>query len=165
MFTAQQVLVCAPGLFTPLALLWPGKKIAPSQRKGAAFSTLNSSPHSVLPIRRMQRHFPDVVPPRAGPPGGLLCGHSPDGLFKVRSMPSLFLIGFIEQSEHERCGIHCGLHKAWVGDGENPAKDGPFALLCQRRARHVGTPEQNEEETKAADQLQVICIRYRIKLV
>ena len=165
MFTLQQVLVCAPGFFTPLALLWSGKKIAPFQRKGAAFSTLNSSPHSILPVRRMQAHFPDVMAPRAGTPGGLLCGHALDGLFKVRSMPSLFLIGFIEQSEHERCGIHGGLHKAWVGDGENPAKDGAPALSCQRRARDVGTPEQNEGETKAGDQLQVICITYRIKLV
>src|SRR5713101_7078776 len=112
MFTLQQALVCAPGFFTPLALLWSGKKIAPFQRKGAAFSTLNSSPNGVLPIRRMQRHFPDAVASRAGTPGCLLCGHSLNGLFKVRSMPSLFLVGFLEKREDDLCGIQGDLRKA-----------------------------------------------------
>ncbi len=151
MFTVQQVLICAPGLFIALALLWPGKKIAPFQRKGTPFAALNPSPHRILPIRRMQRHFPDVVPPRSGAPGCLLCGHPLDGLFEIWPMPGLFLVGFVKQREHNLCGIHGNLHKAWVGDGENPAKDGAPALSCQRRARDIGTPKQNEEEAKAGD--------------
>src|SRR5260370_21296610 len=54
----------------------------------------------------MEHHLPDVVPARAGAPGGLLGGYSLDGLLEVRSMPGLFLVGFIQQREHQLCGIH-----------------------------------------------------------
>ena len=62
----------------------------------------------------MQGHFPDVVPPRFGAPGCLLGGYSLDGLFEIWPMPGLFLVGFVKQREHNLCGIHGNLHKAWL---------------------------------------------------
>src|SRR5260370_29531719 len=95
-----------PCSFVQPAFLRPREEIASLQRKRATLPAFDSSPHGVFPICCVQRHFPDVVPARSGTPRGLLCGHSLEGLFEIRSVPGLFLVGFIEQREHELYGIH-----------------------------------------------------------
>ncbi len=77
------------------------KKLLPFSVKEPRFP-----PHGILPVRRMKRHFPDVVAPRSRAPGGFFCGHSLEGLFEIRSAPGLFLVGFIKQREHELSGNH-----------------------------------------------------------
>src|SRR4029077_9834831 len=89
----------------------------------------------ILPVRRMQHHFPDVVPARSGTPCGLLCGYSLDGLLKVWSMPGLFLIGFVQQGENELCGIHGASSGAIRSESR---KDVALSLLCQRPALLLG---------------------------
>src|ERR1700747_3524418 len=95
MFSLKQLLIRAPRRFGQLACLRPRKEIASFERERAALPAFDSSAHRVFPIRRMQHHYPDVVPARSGTPSGLLCGYSLDGLLQVWSMPGLFLIGFI----------------------------------------------------------------------
>src|SRR5260370_24917481 len=95
-----------PCSFVQPACPRPLEKIAALQRKRATLPAFDSSPHGVFPICCVQRHFPDVVPARSGTPRGSLCGYSLEGLFEIRPMPGLFLVGFIEQREHELYGIH-----------------------------------------------------------
>ena len=80
MFSLKQPLIRAPRRFGQLAGLRPRKEIAPFEHERAALPAFDSSPHRILPVRRVQYHFPDVVPAGAGTPCGLFCGHSLDGL-------------------------------------------------------------------------------------
>src|SRR5260370_18028970 len=106
MLVFQEIFIRLPCSFVQPAFLRPREEIASLQRKRATLPAFDSSPHGVFPICCVQRHFPDVVPARSRTPRGLLCGHSLEGLFEIRSLPVLFLVGFIEQREHELYGIH-----------------------------------------------------------
>src|SRR5260370_8793953 len=109
MFALKQFFVRVPSRFVQLAFLGPRKKIAALQRECATLPAFDSSPHRVLPVRRMEHHFPGVVPAGSRAPCGLLRGHSPDGLLEVRSMPGLFLVGVSDQRENKLCRINDGL--------------------------------------------------------
>src|SRR5260370_21906362 len=129
-FSLQQLLVGAPGGIFRLAFCGRQEEIASFEHERAALPAFDSSPHGILPVRGMERHFPDIVPARSGTPRGLLRGYSLDGLLEIRSMPGFFLVGFIEQREHELCGIH-GTSSWGASERKNPPKHCAPALSCQ----------------------------------
>src|SRR5260370_4030271 len=130
-FSLRNLFVGAPGALFQLAFFGPHEEIASSEHERATLPAFDSSPHGILPVRGMERHFPDIVPARSGTPRGLLRGYSLDGLLEIRSMPGFFLVGFIEQREHELCGIH-RTSSSRVSVRKNPPKNVAPALPCQR---------------------------------
>src|ERR1700732_2440483 len=105
-FSLKQLLIGAPRRLIQVPFFGPYKEIAALQRERSALPAIHPSPHGILPVRGMERHFPDVVAAGSGTPRGLLRGYSLDGLLEIWSMPGFFLVGFIKQHEHELCGIH-----------------------------------------------------------
>ena len=100
MFALEQFFIRGPRRFVEFAPLGAREEIAAFQRKGAAFAAFDPSPERIFPVRGVQRHFPDIVAARARTPGCLARRHTFYGLFEIRSMPGLFFISFIQESEH-----------------------------------------------------------------
>src|SRR5207302_9391003 len=97
------------------ALSRPREDIAALSHKRATLAPLKPPTHRVLPIRSVQRHFPDVVPPRSRTPRSLDHGHALEGLFEVWSMPRFPLIRFVQQYKHEFRRIHAFLLRTIPG--------------------------------------------------
>src|ERR1700730_5824189 len=108
-FAIEQLFVSAPRRLGIRTRLRTRKKVASFQGKGAAFTAFNSAPQGVFPVRRVKRHFPDVVTAAAGTPSRLLRRHPAQRLLQIWSVPSALFIGFIEQGKNEIGGIHGGL--------------------------------------------------------
>lgn len=92
----QYCFVGFPRRFGQLAFLGPWEEVAALQHEGAALAAFEPAPHGVLPVRRMQGHFPDVVATGAWAPGRLFSRHAFDGLFEIWPMPGFLFMGLVQ---------------------------------------------------------------------
>ena len=76
MFALEQLFIRGPCRLVELALFGTQEKIAPFQRKRAAFAAFDPASQRVFPVRGMQHHFPDIVAARTGAPGCLPRRHT-----------------------------------------------------------------------------------------
>src|SRR6266699_5090050 len=164
-FPLQSLLILAPCRLVQSASLGPRKKIAALQLERATPSAYDSAPHGIFPVRGMQHHLPDVVPARTRAPCGLLRGESLDGLLEVRSMPSLFVVGFVEQREHQVCGIHRLPHGPSVTEARKAWRALSFVSTPSSLAVWNSSVAETERQMRHAFQMTRVCKSYRTKLV
>lgn len=80
------------------------KPIRASERKGAAPGSGDYSPHNILPVGRVNRDFPDVVPSRCRPPCHLVRRHTAQRSAQIRPMPRPAVECLIQTIEQETYG-------------------------------------------------------------
>src|SRR6266699_164106 len=164
-FPLQSLLILAPCRLVQSASLGPRKKIAALQLERATPSAYDSAPHGIFPVRVMQHHLPNVVTARSRAPRGLLRGDSLDGLLEVRSMPSLFVVGFVEQREHQVCGIHRLPHGPSVTESRKAWRARSFVSTPGSLAVENSSRGRNRASNAARLQMTRVCKSYRTKLV
>ena len=107
----EQFAIGAPRAFRRFSCCGALEKVAALERERSPFSAFDLAAHSVLPVSGVKGQLPNVVRAWSGPPSGLCRGDAANGLAKIRPVPRLFFVRFVDQRGKQVVG-HSSLLQA-----------------------------------------------------